>query len=497
MPRRPAPAALLVVAALAVGGCTSDGAEADRPPAPRGPATSRALAPASGSPAVATDDAALDAAESTPVEDRVYPQVGDPGVDALHYDLDLAWTPRSHTLRAVETLVFRATADADRFQLDLGAALDVSEVRVDGEDAAYDHPGKDLVVRAPVTADRRYTLVVEYAGTPRPVAAPTTRSDFNTLGWTITRDDEAWTMQEPYGAYSWYAVNDQPSDKALYDFTISAPAPMIGIANGTLESQETDDAGTTVTRWHLDQPASSYLVTIAVGDFQRTRDRSASGVPVTYWTPRDRPRVVRGLRAAADQLGWIEDRLGPYPYSSLGILLVDSRSGMETQTLITLGTTDYTTSPEVIVHEMVHQWYGDLVTPVDWRDVWMNEGMTMYLQLLWQADHSALSVAEEMDTIAQAEIQARAEAGPPADYDPSTFGRSNIYYSPALMWHELRGRLGDRRFWSLVRAWPREHAGGNASYADITGWWSERTGRDLSSFFDAWLLGRTTPDRVR
>ena len=35
-------------------------------------------------------------------------------------------------------------------------------------------------------------------------------------------------MQEPYGAYSWYAVNDQPSDKALYDFTITAPAPMVG-----------------------------------------------------------------------------------------------------------------------------------------------------------------------------------------------------------------------------------------------------------------------------
>ena len=35
-------------------------------------------------------------------------------------------------------------------------------------------------------------------------------------------------MQEPYGAYTWYAVNDQPSDKALYDFTISVPAPWIG-----------------------------------------------------------------------------------------------------------------------------------------------------------------------------------------------------------------------------------------------------------------------------
>ncbi len=54
--------------------------------------------------------------------------------------------------------------------------------------------------------------------------------------------------------------------------------------------------------------------------------------------------------------------------------------------MITLGATDYTTSPAVLVHEMAHQWYGDEVTPDDWRDVWMNEGMAMYLQGCWQAE---------------------------------------------------------------------------------------------------------------
>ena len=59
----------------------------------------------------------------------------------------------------------------------------------------------------------------------------------------------------------------------------------------------------------------------------------------------------------------MEEQLGPYPWSSLGILLVDSSSGMETQTMITLGNTDYTTSPEVLVHEIAHQWYGDRSRP--------------------------------------------------------------------------------------------------------------------------------------
>ena len=490
-----------VVAALGAGslllaGCTAGSEDSVPPPAdttsPTVAATSGTVQPATDDSEVATDDPSLDAALSTPVEDRVYPQVGDPGVDALHYDLDLAWTPDSETLTAVETLVFRATSDAEEFRLDLGQALDVSSVTVDDDDASYDHEGKDLVVHAPVTADRRYTLVVRYAGSPRPVSAPTTRSDFSTLGWTVTDDGGAWTMQEPFGAYSWYAVNDQPSDKALYDFTISVPSPMVGVANGTLDSRETSD-GTTVTRWHLDEPAASYLTTIAIGDFRMVRDRSDSGVPITYWVPGNQPRLVRGLRPTADELDWIEDRLGPYPFSSLGVVLVDSRSGMETQSMITLGITDYTTSPEVIVHEMVHQWYGDEVTPSDWRDLWMSEGMAMYLQGLWQAEHYGIPARDVLRRWADSEPKMRRESGPPADYDPATFGEGNVYYSPALMWDELRKRVGDETFWSVVRAWPKAHQDANASYDDLTSYWSQQTGRDLAPFFDAWLLGKTSP----
>lgn len=491
-------AALLAAGALLLSGCTGGddpSADPSGSAGTSGSATSGAAEPGDGGPGVMPDDPALDAALSTPVEDRVYPDVGDPGVDALHYGLDLAWAPPTRTLTATETLVFRATSDAPGFQLDLGRALDVTSVTIDGEPAAYDHPGKDLVVNAPVTGDQRYTLVVDYGGTPRPVAAPTTRSDFSTLGWTIADDGEVWTMQEPFGAYSWYAVNDQPSDKALYDFTISAPAPMVGVANGTLESRETD-AGTTVTHWHLDEPASSYLTTIAIGRFRETTDQSPSGVPMSYWTPKGADYTLRGLRKAPQALAWVEDKLGPYPFSSLGILLVDSRSGMETQSMITLGATDYTTSPEVLVHEIVHQWWGDEVTPTDWRDVWMSEGMAMYLQGIYEAEQNGESVSSVMHYWASFEPRLRRESGPPADYDPATFGEGNVYYSPALMWHALRQKLGDAKFWEIVRAWPSVHEDGNADRATLIAWLNEQTGQDLTSFYDAWLLGARSPARA-
>ena len=488
-------AAVSLVAPLVLAGCTPGEAESDAKPSESASSSSSAeatqKATEGASPALDPDAPSLDAALSRPVEDRVYPDVGDPGVDALHYQLDLTWAPKPRTLTARETLIFRATKDAPQFQLDFGKSLTISKVLLDGEKTSFQEQGKDLVVRAPVRADQRYTLEVHYSGTPKPVAAPTTRSDFSTVGWEITDSGETWTMQEPFGAYSWYAVNDQPSDKALYDFTLSTRSPWVGVANGKLRSHQ-QTGGNTVTDWHLDEPAASYLVTVAFGNFAMTKDR-ANGVALTYWTPRGDESALRSVEVAGDELGWIEGKLGPYPFSSLGLLVVDSNSGMETQAMITLGDTEYTLSPSVVVHEMVHQWYGDQVTPRDWRDVWMNEGMAMYMQLLWETHHYGVDLDQTLNELAADAQRMRVSAGPPANYDPATFGEGNIYYIPALMWDELRRRIGDKQFWSLVRAWPRSQDNGNASYADITGWWSQKTGQDLQPFFDKWLLGKTSP----
>jgi aminopeptidase N len=489
----PRPLVALIATALLLGGCsTGDDAPAA---APSGAASSSTPS----SPATATpsddpaDDPAYDAGLSEPVEDRVYPRVGDPGVDALHYYLDLAWDPDDRELTATEALTFRATRDADLVRLDLSPELTVGRVELDGEPVDFDRRGKDLLVRTEVIADDRYLLSFDYTGTPRPVDAPTTRADVPALGWTTTDDGSVWTMQEPYGAYTWYAVNDQPSDKALYDVTLTAPDPMVGVSNGELTSR-TRSGGSTVTEWHLAEPAAAYLMTVAFGDYVTDEVRSASGVPVSVWLPRplaDRmPQLRRDTVAALD---WTEDLLGPYPFDTLGFLFVDSTSGMETQTMITLGSTDYTFSMPVLVHEVVHQWWGDQVTPRDWRDLWMNEGMTMYLQAMWESENGGTPLEQRMDEWAAAGQQLREETGPPAAYDKAAFAEPNVYYLPAVMWHDVRAEIGDEAFFRLARAWPASRDNDNADYDEILRWWSQRSGTDLEPLFRAHLLGDDQP----
>ncbi len=106
-------------------------------------------------------------------------------------------------------------------------------------------------------------------------------------------------MQEPFGAFTWYPVNDQPADKALYDITVHVPAPWTGIANGRLVDLATTDDVTT-TSWQLTEPASSYLLTLAVGDYVHSSNTTSSGLRVDYWTPRG---MVQGLETPRDRRG--------------------------------------------------------------------------------------------------------------------------------------------------------------------------------------------------
>ncbi len=478
-----------VALALVVGLTSCSGEDSSTPAA--GPESGSSAA--TGDPSSSTTPEEVDRALSEPVEDSVYPDVGDPSVDALDYELELTWDPEGRVLTGDQELEFRSTSTADHVQLDLAPQLEVAGVQVDGEDAHYDHDGKDLVISGDFVEDERYELSIAYSGTPEPVPAPTTRSDFSSTGFTVSADGSAWTMQEPYGAHTWYAVNDHPSDKATYSFVLRAPAPMTGVANGVLESREVED-GETVSTWVLDSAASSYVVTVAFGDYKLVEDESESGVPLQYWTPAGTPqKYVDALRQTKDALAWVEERLGPYPFSSLGVLLVDSNSGMETQTMITLGDTDYTTSPEVIVHEVVHQWYGNQVTLSDWSDLWMNEGMTMYLQLMWEADNAGLPLARVMEQVAPFERRSRMTNGPPGAYDPDTFGESQVYYGPALMWDQIRRRVGDDDFWAMVKAWPSADPDGSSNRDEYIAWVEEQTDAELSDLFDGWLLAKRSP----
>ncbi len=435
---------------------------------------------------------AYDAGLSSPVEDSYYPTKGDPGIDALHYDLNLRWLKAPRRLEGVATIDLRATEDAQQFQLDLAHSLQVSGVTVDGAPATFTHRRKTLVVGSPVLTEQRVQVVVTYAGTPKPVHAPTHRGDFDGVGMNVTRRGDLWTMQEPFGAFTWYPVNDQPSDKALYDFTIDTTASQRAVANGLMTS-ETVTGDRRVSVFHLRDPAASYLTTLAVGDFVTRHLTGPHGLPISIWLPRSEARrLMRPMRFMPADLRWLEQRLGRYPFESAGAVSVASRSAMETQTMVTTGDFGRGTR-EVTVHELAHQWYGDTVTPRDWRDVWMSEGMAMYVEGRWSAEHTNRTWKSWVRTFCRYDQLWRDLYGPPGAYDRSDFGEVNIYYGPACMYEQLRKKVGTGTFNATVKSWTHDRANSNQGRRAYVRYWERHTGQELSRFFRTWLMSQKTP----
>lgn len=491
--------ASLAAAALVLSACTAtrqaENTTSDGSPPVVVPSSGQAQRSTPSTPAPVTpSEQALEAAYSTPVEDPYYPKTSNPQIDTLHYNLALRWDRT--VLTGTATVIFRAMATTNSLRLDISPQLNVSDVAIDAKAIAYIQTGDNLVMAViHVAKGSQHTLTIDYSGAPATAPAPSGRGDLRGgLGWSRDPEGNVYTFQEPYGAYTWYPVNDHPSDKALYDVQVTVPRGEVAVFNGTLEGEQPAGPDATTWRWHLDEPAASYLTTIAIGDYSAYHQTMPDGTPATYWLlPQDR-QLLQTLKSESRRaFTWLESRLGSYPFSTFGVVVVGGQSGMETQSMVTLSRGALERPDAVLEHEMAHQWFGDAVTPTDWRGLWLNEGWAMYLQQWYEHDTGRYEYAGGITRWRALDNAARARSGPPGDYDPTSFGDVNVYLGPALMLDRIRQRVGDRRFEELARAWVVEHEYGNVDRAEFVHWLDVKTGQSFSRLVDLWLDAPTTP----
>jgi hypothetical protein len=292
---------VLTVVALTAAAC--EGASpSDQPP--RGSAPKAAAAPAAPS---------YRAGRSQPVADPIYPHIGNPAIDVLHYALALRWAPSKATLSGTATLTIMALRDTDQIRLDFARPLHPDNVTVDGKKATASHRGHDLIISAgrQLAKDTRVVVAIRYHGRPRPLPGPMVRKDITTVGFTVGPDSSVYSIQEPYGALTWYPVNDHPSDEALYDIAFTVPRGWAGVSSGVLRS--TSRSGDRVTyRWHAADPLASYLVALGIDRYRKYTAHGPHGIPVTYWmrgpAARAGPPVVRELGRSAHLAGDLAQR---------------------------------------------------------------------------------------------------------------------------------------------------------------------------------------------
>ena len=228
--------------------------------------------------------------------DRLFPQIGNGGYDALGYAIDLDYDPATNSFASgtSTTMTAEATQDLSELSMDFQRDLTVSAVTVNGTAAAFqqvdatpefapDVPAADQPAKLVVTPARgirtgaEFSVKVDYAGTPDEI----TDADESIEGWiracqvfaTETGCDGSFTVNEPIGAQSWYPSNNYPSDKATIDTAITVPTGFETIGTGELTGAPTGNGdGTTTWSWSEDDPTSTYLASATVGQFDYSDD---------------------------------------------------------------------------------------------------------------------------------------------------------------------------------------------------------------------------------
>jgi leukotriene-A4 hydrolase len=189
-----------------------------------------------------------------------------------------------------------------------------------------------------------------------------------------------FTQSEAIQARTWIPTQDSPGVRVTYDAKIHVPRGLTAVMSAESLPKGADP---TVFAFEMKQPIPSYLIALAVGDLAF----KPLGLRTGVWAE---PSVVeKAAYEFADTEKMVEateKRFGPYRWGRYDILVLPPSfpfGGMENPRL-TFATPTVLAGDRSLValvaHELAHSWSGNLVTNATWRDFWLNEGFTVYLE---------------------------------------------------------------------------------------------------------------------
>ncbi len=272
-------------------------------------------------------------------------------------------------------------------------------------------------------ANQKFEVRVHYAGHPRtiPVFGDAAREGmiFTTHGEGAEKRVAIFTFSEPWYAYLWLPVkeNGTPAtdegrenyncDKVTAGLSVAVPGWMEVAANGTQLPGSPADIGGSRKRfdWRTTDQTANYLLAFCATNYHHER-RWYGALPVDLYVYPEDEEIDRWTHQTITQYektaAWwntldsafpdFSAIYGPYPFAEkYGICeWSNGTTAMEHQTISAQPGAwgepylrNYPLDEVLTVHELAHQWWGDMVTCETWNDIWLNESLAGYSEALW------------------------------------------------------------------------------------------------------------------
>lgn len=394
-----------------------------------------------------------------------------------HVDIDVT------VVRPTDRIVLNA-ADLTFGKVSLSGVDAAPRIALDNQEqtAAFDF-GKTLT-------PGKYRLSIDYAGRIYQQASGLFALDYDAADGTRKR--ALFTQFENSDARRFAPMWDEPGVKAVFSLAVETPNGQMPVSNMPVEEEVTPPGGLTTVYFGDSPKMSSYLLFMAMGDFERV-SRKVAGVDVGVVVRRgDTEKAKYALDATAKLLPYYNAWFGtPYPLPKLDLVAGPGRSqffsAMENWGAIFYFDYAILVDPKLstetdrqnvfitVAHEVAHQWFGNLVTMAWWDDLWLNESFASWMENkatdhfhpewnVWLLTQAGQQGAMRLDS--------RAGAHPVITEIPDVFAAANAfdgitYNKGQAVVRMLEAYVGEDAFRDGVRRYIQKHAYRNAVSDDL------------------------------
>lgn len=430
--------------------------------------------------------------------------------DLVYYDLQLIPDIREKTLKGQNTIVYKPIADGNVMQIDLQPPMQVDKVLQEGKELSFTRDGNVYLITVTNSSKSTNAITVYFSGKPRISPNPpwsgglTWKKDANGLPFVAT-------SCQGDGASLWWPCKDHAYDEPdSMQISITTSKALTAVANGRLRGITKTDTSATYT-WFVSNPINNYGVNMNIASYVHFSEKYAGKNGTLdcdyYVLPYNLTKAKKQFAQVKLMLDAFEDRFGPYPFYADGYKLVEvPYLGMEHQSSVTYGNgyqngylgKDLSGTGQgdlfdfIIIHESGHEWFANSITCKDIADMWIHEGFTCYSESVFLEYHHGKEAAYEYIRGLRGNIaNDRPIIGV---YGVNNQGSSDMYFKGANMLHTLRQWVNDDKVWiNLLRDINTTFYHQTVTTQQIEGFIAEKTGKNLTAFFNQYLRDKRVP----
>ncbi len=317
------------------------------------------------------------------------------------------------------------------------------------------------------------------------------------IGENIHGDRTFFGDNWPNRAHNWFPCVDHPSDKATVEYIIKAPNHYQVIANGYQVEETNVTANLKQYHWKTSVPLPTKVMVIGIAQFAVQNIGETHHVPVSTWVyPQTKEKGFYDFSIAKKVLSFFIENIGEYPYRKLANVQSKTRfGGMENASAIFYFENSVTGEQkyeDLIAHEIVHQWFGNSASEIDWPHIWLSEGFATYLTDLYVLENKGSAtfhkrMQNERTTVLNFFKRTQTPVVDAKTTNYMELLNANSYQKGAWVLHMLRNKLGDETFWKGIRMYYQKYKFKNASTVDFKQVMAKVSGKKLDIFFEQWL----------